>query len=193
MAWELLPVDYTDAVWSGLKKYNTVNNLDGTVSFEDVTEYSNKENSFFGAKEANRMNEALNTLMGMVENGDNLYTVFQEYFATQKVLFEEELEEILADGQARVSFAYVQSTLSASGWSGNTYSFETDYPIDTYNIEIYPNNTCTDAQIAAWEEAVLTGSATSNVITALGTVPTVDIPIIIKIHTMIETAEGGSE
>lgn len=44
MAWELLPVDYTDAVWSGLKRYNTVNNEDGTVSFQDVTVYSGKEN-----------------------------------------------------------------------------------------------------------------------------------------------------
>lgn len=89
MAWELLPVNYTDAVWNGLKKYNTVNNPDGTVSFQDVTVYTNKENSFFGAKEANRMNEALNTLMSMVENGTDLYTAFQNYFNTQKGLFED--------------------------------------------------------------------------------------------------------
>lgn len=63
MAWELLPVDYTDAVWSGLKRYNPVTNEDGTVSFQDVTQYSNKEKSFFGALQANRMNEALNTIM----------------------------------------------------------------------------------------------------------------------------------
>ena len=69
MAWELLPVDYTDAVWSGLKRYNTVNNEDGTVSFQDVTVYSGKEKSFFGAKDANRMNEALNTLMRTPPSG----------------------------------------------------------------------------------------------------------------------------
>lgn len=89
MAWELLPVNYTDAVWSGLKRYNEVRNEDGTVSFQDVTVYSNKETSFFGAKDANRMNEALNTLMSMVENGTDLYTAFQNYFNTQKVLFED--------------------------------------------------------------------------------------------------------
>ena len=87
MAWELLPVNYTDAVWSGLKRYNTINNEDGTVSFQDVTAYSNKEQSFFGAKQANRMNEALNTIMSMVENGSDLYTAFQNYFTTQKGLF----------------------------------------------------------------------------------------------------------
>lgn len=89
MAWELLPVDYTDAVWSGLKRYNQVTNEDGTVSFQDVTQYSNKEKSFFGALQANRMNEALNTIMSMVESGTDLYTAFQNYFAVQKGLFED--------------------------------------------------------------------------------------------------------
>lgn len=90
MSWELLPVNYTDAVWSGLKRYNTITNEDGTVSFQDVTAYSNKETSFFGARDANRMNEALNTLMSMVENGSDLYEAFQNYFTVQKGLFEDE-------------------------------------------------------------------------------------------------------
>ena len=50
MAWELLPVNYTDATWSGLKKYTEVQNSDRTVSFQDVTVYSNKENSFLAQK-----------------------------------------------------------------------------------------------------------------------------------------------
>lgn len=92
MAWELLPVDYTDAVWSGLKRYNQINNEDGSVSFQDITSYTGKEKSFFGAKDANRMNEALNTIMSMVENGTDLYTAFQNYFAEQKTLFEQEAD-----------------------------------------------------------------------------------------------------
>jgi len=48
MAWSLLPTNYTDAVWNGLKKYTKVDNADGTVSFNDVTAYTNKEKSFFG-------------------------------------------------------------------------------------------------------------------------------------------------
>lgn len=97
MAWELLPVDYTDAVWSGLKKYNMVENDDGTVSFQDVTQYSQKEKSFFGAYEANRMDEALNTLMSMVENGTDLYEAFQNYFAGQKTLFENKADSKQSD------------------------------------------------------------------------------------------------
>lgn len=92
MAWELLPVDYTDAVWAGLKRYNQINNEDGSVSFQDITSYTGKEKSFFGAKDANRMNEALNTIMIMVENGTDLYTAFQNYFAEQKTLFEQEAD-----------------------------------------------------------------------------------------------------
>jgi len=93
MAWTQLPTDYTDASWSGLKKYTQVDNDDGTVSFQDVTTYTNKEKSFFGAADANRMNEALNTLMSMVENGTDLYEAFQNYFDTQKTLFESEADE----------------------------------------------------------------------------------------------------
>ena len=92
MAWELLPVDYTDAVWAGLKRYNQINNEDGSVYFQDITSYTGKEKSFFGAKDANRMNEALNTIMSMVENGTDLYTAFQNYFAEQKTLFEQEAD-----------------------------------------------------------------------------------------------------
>ena len=66
MAWTNLPTNYTDATWSGLRRYLMVNNEDGTVSFQDVTVYDNKENSFFGAKDANRMNEALNTIVPMI-------------------------------------------------------------------------------------------------------------------------------
>lgn len=92
MAWELLPVDYKDAVWAGLKRYTQINNEDGSVSFQDVTAYTNKEKSFFGAKDANKMNEAINAIMSMVENGTDLYTAFQNYFAEQKTLFEKEAD-----------------------------------------------------------------------------------------------------
>lgn len=97
MAWSLLPTDYTDAVWSGLKKYTQIDNSDGTVSFNDVTTYTNKEKSFFGAKDANRMNQALNYIMSMLENGTNLYEEFQTYFATQKEQFKSSADTAYQD------------------------------------------------------------------------------------------------
>lgn len=103
MAWQMLPTNYTDAVWAGLKRYTEITNEDGTVSFQDVTQYSNRENSFFGANDANRMNEALNTIMSMVENGTNLYTDFQNYFTAQKVAFKSEADSINADFESYVA------------------------------------------------------------------------------------------
>jgi len=83
MSWQLLPTNYTDVSWAGLKKYQQITNPDGTVSFQDVTQYTDMENSFFGALDANRMNEALNTLMSMVEDGTDLCSSFQNYFNLQ--------------------------------------------------------------------------------------------------------------
>lgn len=74
-------------------------------------------------------------------------------------------------------------TLTATSWSGSTYSaLQTSYPAASYDIEIEPDgDSCTAAQYAAWGAAQLVGSATTNVLTALGTVPTVNIPIVIKV------------
>jgi len=74
-------------------------------------------------------------------------------------------------------------TLLASSWGQNTktYSFESQYPSATYDVEIEPGQTATEEQLSAWTRAKLVGSATSNILTAVGEVPTVDIPIIIKV------------
>lgn len=103
MSWERLKTTYTDAVWVGLKKYNQITNTDGTVSLQDVTLYTNKDNSFFGALDANRMNEAINTIMSMVESGTDLYEAFQTYFDTQRTLFTEKETEDYNDFLATIS------------------------------------------------------------------------------------------
>ena len=139
MAWKMLPTDYTDAVWSGLKKYSQIDNSDGTVSFQDVTVYSGKEKSFFGAKDANQMNEALNTIMSMVENGTNLYEAFQTYFATQKTLFEQEGDDVIESVRARTNtaydsfVAYIQN-LEKSGYE-SLDNIETGYETRMANYE----------------------------------------------------------
>jgi hypothetical protein len=74
----------------------------------------------------------------------------------------------------------VEATLFAITWSGNTYSFESDYPVASYDIEIALNSIATVEQAEAFNSAQIVGSATSNIVTAFGGRPTVDIPIIIK-------------
>ena len=112
MAWQMLPTNYTDAVWNGLKRYVEISNEDGTVSFQDVTQYSNRENSFFGAKEANRMNEALNTIMSMLENGGDLYADFQNYFTLQKAEFTEYTNEVKSEYRNEIA-AFEQAQAQA--------------------------------------------------------------------------------
>lgn len=87
MGWKRLSTDYKDISWSGLKKYTQIDNDDGTISFRDDTRYTNKESSFFGAKDANQINEAVNYIMTKLENGTDLYSAFQEFFNTQRELF----------------------------------------------------------------------------------------------------------
>ena len=76
---------------------------------------------------------------------------------------------------------FVPSVLLASGWSDNTYSFEAIYPREQYDVGIEVAPTATAEQFEAFGGAMICGSADRNVATAIGDVPTVDIPIIIKV------------
>ena len=73
--------------------------------------------------------------------------------------------------------------LESSKWdsTSRTYSFETDYPNASYDIEIALDSTATSEQAEAFNGAQIVGSATSNVVKAYGIVPTVDIPIILRV------------
>ena len=62
MAFTPLKTNYKDATWSGLRKFLQIENSDGTVSFKDKTSYVNKEESFFGANDANTINTAINEI-----------------------------------------------------------------------------------------------------------------------------------
>ena len=75
----------------------------------------------------------------------------------------------------------IADTLSASVWSNGVYSFESTYPASIYDLEVALNNTATTAQAEAFNGAQIVGSATSNTIKAYGIVPTVDIPIVLKV------------
>lgn len=60
-----LPVNFKDDVLAssmdGKRRYNMITNSDGTVSFEDVTTYS-QEGSNFGSAQINNTNGAINTI-----------------------------------------------------------------------------------------------------------------------------------
>ena len=106
--------------------------------------------------------------------------ILDEYLYEQEQAIAEQAEAV--DAVKANKPTITTGTLLASGWntSAKTYSFASTYPSATYDLEIEPGQTCTEAQLSAWTRAKLVGSATSNVVTAVGEVPTVDIPIIIK-------------
>ena len=117
MAWTDLRTDYTDATFSGNKKYRMINNDDGTVSFEDVTEYVNKTNSFFGAGDANQMNAGINELMntkipGLANDIDTLKTRVN---AVPDYIFTEDITIQVGTVNANSYYSIPEFSLEKSG------------------------------------------------------------------------------
>lgn len=70
--------DVLDTTKNQLRKYQQIQNDDGTVSFVDVTKYT-KVGTPFGAKDINDTNAAINDVNGKLAN---VYTVlYSNYFA----------------------------------------------------------------------------------------------------------------
>ena len=84
----------------------------------------------------------------------------------------------VADKSNKPTFS--QYTILTSGWSSGVYSFESDFPSETYDIEIELDSTATESQVEAWSSAKPTAVFGTNTMKALGDVPTVDIPVIVK-------------
>ena len=82
-------------------------------------------------------------------------------------------------GKANVP-TFSQYTILTSVWSSGVYSFESDFPNATYDIEIELDSTATESQVEAWSNAKPTAVFGTNTMKALGDVPTVDIPVIVK-------------
>ena len=82
-------------------------------------------------------------------------------------------------GKANVP-TFSQYTILTSGWSSGVYSFESAFPSATCDIEIELDSTATESQVEAWSGAKPTAVFGTNTMKALGDVPTVDIPVIVK-------------
>lgn len=74
-----------------------------------------------------------------------------------------------------------EGVLEAAKWEGKQYSFEDIYPVNLYDLSIELSSNATDIQMQAAYKANMLGSATTNILTAYGAVPTIDIPIIVKV------------
>lgn len=145
-----------NSVVNALKTFNEAN-----ARYEDATEKYTEaiENAEQAKKDYNNASKAYREATDLLEDSEGVLTELSQ--KANKTIISEE-------------------TLLASGWSGNTYSFEGTYPGATYDIEIALNSTATKAQAEAFNSAQIVGSGTTNIVTAFGDVPTVNIPIIVK-------------
>lgn len=80
-----------------------------------------------------------------------------------------------------ITTKYLTTTLAVANWSNKTYSFETTYPNSQYDITVSVAPTATTTEYDAFSNAKICGDATQNIIKAIGTVPTIAVPVIIKV------------
>ena len=80
-----------------------------------------------------------------------------------------------------ITTKYLTTTLAVANWSNKTYSFETTYPNSQYDITVSVAPTATTTEYDAFSNAKICGDATQNIIKAIDTVPTIAIPVIIKV------------
>ena len=80
----------------------------------------------------------------------------------------------------------VAYTLSATKWSQSSYSLEAEYPHNKYTLYIDKGINVTKEQINAFAQANISSSLESNILTASGVVPTIDIPIIMEVVKTIK-------
>lgn len=78
---------------------------------------------------------------------------------------------------------YENGTLMASNWTNNTYSLESFYPNNMYNLQIELSSTATDEQYEAYNAAGIQGDDTRNILIARYGAPTIDIPVRVKVMT----------
>ena len=119
--------------------------------------------------------------------GDSItYFIVEDYIsafspqASTALLTINSVDEVTFQLLHHYSSDFSQKTIQASNWSGGVYSFESDFPSSTCDIEIELDSTATESQVEAWSSAKPTAVFGTNTMKALGVVPTVDIPVIVK-------------
>lgn len=81
MAIDKLPVNFVDDILntaiSDKRRYNLINNSDGTISLEDVTTYI-QIGSEFGAEQVNQTNGAVNALIDVAKEAEKDFVLINQ-------------------------------------------------------------------------------------------------------------------
>ena len=94
------------------------------------------------------------------------------------------VQDAIEKVNSKVNSSKVEIVIERSKWSGNKYSLENEYPFNQYDIYILDfGSSATETEMSIWNDAMIKGSITENVLTTMSTtnVPKVDIPIIIEL------------
>lgn len=103
-------------------------------------------------------------------------TDFDTWFANLQYVLDGDVAGHLQNEIDNLTTRAVSITLLASGWNNGVYSLESQFPSSTMNIEnILPNSSTTSAMRKAWQKADCSGYEATNIITAHGKVPTINI------------------
>ena len=168
---------------------NVSSSVDDAITLATAETYSDK-NIIFNITMSEELANAVNTALAQAkasgefdgQDGKSAYQHAQDggYTGTETA-FNTALGKV---DSFQEKGTLVASTMTAAGWNSatKTYSFETDYPNASYDIEIdfdYDNGTT--EQYESYCGAQLGGSASGNKVKAMGDVPTIDIPIVVYV------------
>lgn len=134
------------------------------------------------------------TLLGELVSANTGYVCFGVEMLNEGVMTGISVYAITSDDIVEWNFLnfymprFFLDTLNASEWTDGEYSgFDTRYPSSLFDIEIELDSTATNEQLEAWSNAKLTSVFPTNKIKALGDVPTVNIPVIVKLIFSLKT------
>ncbi len=118
-------------------------------------------------------NSNMDKIDGAVGNLPTLTTTKKDSLVNAVNELDKDLDKLKA--------TYAEVTLEATSWSGQTYSLESAYPSNIYDIEIELSGNATKEIAKVWGKVIpVPNPDGQNIIKALGTVPSINIPIRVK-------------
>lgn len=104
---------------------------------------------------------------------------------SKKLATSDEITAAVSNAVDNLRVTITTVVMSAANWnaSAKTYSFESTYPAATHDLELELNgDVASEAQFEAFNAAMMVASANTNVVKAFGEIPTIDIPVILKVQ-----------
>lgn len=176
-------MDKIDNAVGDLKK--SMENIDLVDSKVKVTDLNNKFTATTLDKVLDEIDDKIKDTSNKVDNIDLAankvkYTDTYTLGATDvQQAVDKTVEKVKKLEESRTQ---VELTIERAKWSGNKYSLEDKYPFNQYDVYILDYGaTATEQEMFAWGDAMIKGSMTENVLTAIGTKPTIDVHIVVEL------------